>query len=394
MKAFFLYAFLGKEEVYMSEIIVKGTHADAKIFTASRNEADVEKYAFAQIKMICDDPSSDGSAIRLMPDVHPGKIGPVGLTMTVGKSIIPGLIGIDIGCGLTITGIDRIRNEFDRLDSVIRQNVPAGMRIRDKISRVTNEFDFDRLICRNHIRKKKAMLSLGTLGGGNHFIEIDRDEDKNTYLTIHTGSRHLGKEVAEHYMNEGQKALKDAGISVPYELTYLTGELCEAYLHDVDIVKEYAELNRQTIIKEICREMKWKVTESFSCIHNYVDLSGDAPVLRKGAISAKAGEKVIIPINMKEGVLLGTGIGNPDWNMSAPHGSGRIASREEIKKTHTVSEFRSVMKGIYSTCIGPGTLDEAPFAYRNMDYIKEAVKETVRIEKVIRPVYNFKGGDV
>ncbi len=374
------------------EITVKGVYTDAKIFAAS--EQDVEKYALAQVKMICDDPSADGTTIRLMPDVHPGNIGPVGLTMTVGDSIIPGLIGIDIGCGLTIAGIDHVRNEFDRLDSVIRQNVPAGMRIRDKVSRFVEEFDFDRLICRDHIRREKVMLSLGTLGGGNHFIELDRDENKNIYLAVHTGSRHLGKEVAEYYMNEGQKALKEAGITVPYEFTYLTGRLREAYLHDVDILKEYAELNRQTIIKEIFREMKWKVTDSFSCIHNYVDLSGDIPVLRKGAISAKEGERVIIPINMKEGVLLGKGLGNPDWNMSAPHGSGRIVSREDVKKSHTVSEFKSAMKGIYSTCIGPGTLDEAPFAYRNMDYIKEAVKETVRIEKVIRPIYNFKGGDV
>ena len=378
----------------MSEITVKGIYADAKIFTAAGEEESIERYSLAQVKMICDNPAAEGAVIRLMPDVHPGKIGPIGLTMTVGDRIIPGLIGIDIGCSLTIARIDRIRNEFDRLDSVIRQNIPAGMSIRDKVSRVVDDFDFDRLICRDHIRREKSMLNLGSLGGGNHFIELDKDGCKNTYLTVHTGSRHLGKEVAEYYMNEGQKALKEAGISVPYELTYLTGELCEAYLHDVDVVKEYAELNRQTIIKEICREMKWKVMDSFSCIHNYVDLSGDIPLLRKGAISAKEGVRVIIPINMKEGVLLGTGLGNPDWNMSAPHGSGRVASREVIRKTHTVSEFKTSMKGIYTSCIGSGTLDEAPFAYRSMDYIKEAVKETVRIEKVIRPVYNFKGGDI
>ena len=376
----------------MAEIMVNGVYADAKIFTATGDD-NVEQYAFAQIKMICDNPAAEGTVIRIMPDVHPAKIGPVGLTMTVGDRIIPGLIGIDIGCGLTIARIDRVRNEFDRLDGVIRQNIPAGMSIRDKVSRVVDDFDFDRLICRDHIRREKAMLSLGTLGGGNHFIELDRDEDKNTYLTVHTGSRHLGKEVAEYYMNEGQKALKEAGISVPYELTYLTGELCEAYLHDVDVVKEYTELNRQTIIKEICREMKWKVMDLFSCIHNYVDLSGDIPILRKGAISAKEGERVIIPINMKEGVLPGIGLGNPDWNMSAPHGSGRIASREEIRSTHTVSEFKASMKGIFTTCIGSGALDEAPFAYRNMDYIKEAIRDTVKIEKIISPMYNFKGGN-
>ena len=195
-------------------------------------------------------------------------------------------------------------------------------------------------------------------------------------------------------MNEGQKQLKAAGVDVPFELTYITGELYKAYIHDVAIVQEYAQLNRETIIREICRGMKWKVKDSISCVHNYIDLTGDIPMLRKGAISAKPGEKVVIPINMKDGILIGEGLGNMDWNCSAPHGSGRIAAREDIRKTHTVSEFRSAMKGIYSTCIGPGTLDEAPFAYRSIDHIRDAIKETVRVDKIIRPVYSFKGGNV
>lgn len=378
----------------MSEITVKGIYADAKIFTVAGEEERIERYSLAQVKMICDNPAAKGTVIRLMPDVHPGKIGPIGLTMTVGDRIIPGLIGMDIGCGITVTRIEKGKNEYDRLDRVIRENVPAGLKVRDRVSRFIDGFDFDRLICRDHIRKDRAMLGLGTLGGGNHFIEVGRDEDKNTYLIVHTGSRHLGKETADYYMNEGQKALKASGISdIPYEMTYLRGELREAYLRDINIIQEYAELNRQTIIKEICRGMKWKPVESFACVHNYVDLSGEIPVLRKGAISAKEDERVIIPVNMRDGVLLGKGLGNPDWNMSAPHGSGRIASREEIRKTHTVSEFKTSMKGIYTTCIGSGTLDEAPFAYRSMEYIQETVKETVEIDRIIRPVYNFKGGN-
>ena len=378
----------------MSEITVKGIYSDAKVFEADMDGSAVEQYTLAQIKMICDNPVSEGTIIRLMPDVHPGKIGPIGLTMTVGDRIIPGLMGIDIGCGITIVHIGRTRNEYEHLDSVIRNNVPSGLKIRDKASRLADDFDLDRLFCAGHIRKEKAMLSIGTLGSGNHFIELDRDENKNSYLAVHTGSRHLGKEVAEYYMNEGQKQLKAAGVDVPFELTYITGELYKAYIHDVAIVQEYAQLNRETIIREICRGMKWKVKDSIFCVHNYIDLTGDKPMLRKGAISAKPREKVVIPINMKDGILIGEGLGNMDWNCSAPHGSGRIASREDIRKTHTVSEFRSAMKGIYSTCIGPGTLDEAPFAYRSIDHIRDAIKETVRVDKIIRPVYSFKGGNV
>ena len=378
----------------MSEITVKGIYSDAKVFEADMDGSAVEQYTLAQIKMICDNPVSEGTIIRLMPDVHPGKIGPIGLTMTVGDRIIPGLMGIDIGCGITIVHIGRTRNEYEHLDSVIRNNVPSGLKIRDKTSRLADDFDLDRLFCAGHIRKEKAMLSIGTLGSGNHFIELDRDENKNSYLAVHTGSRHLGKEVAEYYMNEGQKQLKAAGVDVPFELTYITGELYKAYIHDVAIVQEYAQLNRETIIREICRGMKWKVKDSISCVHNYIGLTGDKPMLRKGAISAKPREKVVIPINMKDGILIGEGLGNMNWNCSAPHGSGRIASREDIRKTHTVSEFRSAMKGIYSTCIGPGTLDEAPFAYRSIDHIRDAIKETVRVDKIIRPVYSFKGGNV
>ena len=233
---------------------------------------------------------------------------------------------------------------------------------------------------------------MGTLGGGNHFIELDKDEDNNVWLTVHTGSRRLGKEVAEYYMNLGQKVLKKDGIDVPYEMTYLYGDLMKDYLHDVDIVQEYAELNRVLIIDTICRGMKWKWKDEVSSMHNYVGFYEGYYVLRKGAISACKGETVIIPINMKDGVIIGKGLGNSEWNCSAPHGSGRIASREEVKQSHTVSEYKNTMKGIYSSCINSGTLDEAPFAYRNIDYIKETIQDTVTIEKVLKPIYNFKAG--
>lgn len=375
-------------------ISVKGKYAEAQIMCSQELSCqDVDQYAISQIKMICDNEASEGSVIRVMPDVHPGKVGPIGLTMTVEDRILPALVGIDIGCGMLAVKLGKIRNDFQKLDSVIRENIPVGSGIIGSVHSNIS-FEFSRLRCYKHIRSEKAMLSIGTLGGGNHFIEIDQDDDLEPYMVIHTGSRHLGKEVAEYYMDAGQKELKSKGIKdVPYELTPLTGTLMDDYLHDIAIVQEYADLNRRAIARDILKGMKWKEKESVCCIHNYVDFSGDKLLLRKGAISARAGEDVIIPINMKDGVILGKGLGNKEWNYSAPHGSGRISSRENVLQNHTVSEFKAEMKGVYSVCIGKETLDEAPFAYRRESYIKEAVKDTVIIEKIIRPVYNYKGGN-
>ena len=357
-------------------------------------DGNVDQYAIAQVQMIADNEAAKGSRICVMPDVHPGKVGPVGLTMTVNDSVMPALIGIDIGCGMSMAKLGKIRKDYQKLDAVIRECVPVGFRIRNTSHVDAMSFDLDGLICADHIRKDKALLSLGTLGGGNHFIEIDKDKNDEGYLVVHSGSRHLGKEVTEYYMELGHRALKDQGKEIPYELTHLTGSLLADYLHDIVIVQEYAALNRAIMIKEICRGMKWKVKDIQSCIHNYIDTSGDENILRKGAISARAGEEVIIPINMRDGVILGKGRGNEAWNFSAPHGAGRLSSREETLNAHTVSEFKASMKGIYSSCISKDTLDEAPFAYRDMDYITKAVEETVEITKIIRPVYNYKGGNV
>ncbi|MCR5331791.1 MAG: RtcB family protein [Lachnospiraceae bacterium] len=355
--------------------------------------ANVDQYALAQVQMICDNIASEGSVIRVMPDVHPGKVGPIGLTMTVGERILPSLVGVDIGCGMLAVKLGKIRNDFQKLDAVIRDNVPAGFKIRSNVHRGA-DLDLERLRCYKHIRHDKALLSIGTLGGGNHFIELDQEENKEVYMIIHTGSRHLGKEVVEYYLSAGQKALEKQGINnVPYEMTYLTEELKDDYLHDLAVVQEYADLNRRVIASEIIKGMKWKEKEVISCVHNYVDLSGEKPVLRKGSISARENEDVIIPINMRDGVILGKGKSNEEWNYSAPHGAGRIASREATNNTHTVSEFKASMKGIYSTCISSDTLDEAPFAYRGADYIKEAVEDTVSISKILKPVYNYKGGN-
>lgn len=233
--------------------IVNGVYASAKIF------ADIiDDYALDQIQMLCDQEAFRGCKIRIMPDVHPGKVGTIGFTSTVGEKILPNVVGIDIGCGITLAKLKQKKVEFQKLDSVIREQIPSGFQIRKRPHRFGEDFDFSRLNCRKHIQKAKALLSLGTLGGGNHFIEVDKDEDGMLYVAIHSGSRHLGKEVTEFYLLEGQKVLKGKGIQVPYELTWLEGELKEAYLYDLRIVQEFAALNREAILDELVKGMKWR----------------------------------------------------------------------------------------------------------------------------------------
>ena len=254
---------------------------------------------------------------------------------------------------------------------------------------MAEEFSYEELHCVSHINRNRAERSLGTLGGGNHFIELDRGSDGSMYLVVHTGSRHLGEEVTEYYTKLADRCLKEQGIEVSYYMSYLEGGNKAAYLEDVRIIQHYAEWNRQIIVREILKGMKWKAVEQFSVAHNYLDDSG---ILRKGAVSARNGEKVIIPANMKDGIILGIGKGNAEWNYSAPHGSGRRLKREDVKDRHTVSEFKKEMKGIYSSCIGADTLDEAPFAYRSITEIVEQIKDTVEITEILKPVYNFKAG--
>lgn len=374
--------------------IITGKYTEAKVYTSG----ELESYARAQLQMLCDNECLAGSRIRVMPDVHPGKVGTIGLTMTVGERLMPFLTGIDIGCGVTMACICKGKREWDRLDSVIKSGVPAGFSSQHKPHAKAADFDFSRLYCAKHIRSQRAALALGTLGSGNHFIEVGTDGD-SLYLFIHSGSRILGKEVTEHYVAKGQIELKARGINIPYELTWLDGALLQAYLHDAAILQEYAELNRQIMIAEILKGMKWKADEMCSCPHNYIaadeqtmEIFG-APILRKGAISAMQSEQVIIPINMRDGVILGTGLGNTEWNCSAPHGAGRILKREDVRQKHTMSEYKIAMKGVHSMSISADTLDEAPFAYRSLEEIASAVSETIRIDKIVKPAYNFKAGD-
>ena len=364
--------------------IVKGIYAVAKIFTD-----DVEDYAEAQVKIICDNEVAAGSIICMMPDIHPGRFAPIGLSMTVADKVIPQLLGVDIGCGMTCVKLNRNNVEFQRLDKVIRENIPSGFAIRKEPHHMAGEFSYEELHCIRHINVEKAEKSLGTLGGGNHFIELDRGNDGCMYLVVHTGSRHLGEEVAEYYTKLANSRLKEKGRKIPYYMSYLEGEDKKAYMEDVQIIQRYAQCNRQIIVREILKGMKWKAVEQFSVPHNYLDASG---TLHKGSISARSGEKVIIPANMKDGIILGIGKGNTEWNYSSPHGSGRKLKREDVKSRYTVSEFKKEMKGIYSSCVGAETLDEAPFAYRSITEIAEQIRDTVEVTELLKPVYNFKAG--
>ena len=366
---------------------IKGNYAEAVVYASS-----IEDYAKAQIKMICDNDISLGSKIRIMPDCHPGKVGPIGLTMTVTNKVIPQLMGIDIGCGMLVAKIKAKNIEFQKLDKVIRENVPAGFAIR-KTPHGKASFDvISDLRCIRAVNSDKAFRSLGTLGGGNHFIEVDKGCDWY-YIIIHTGSRHLGVDVADYYTEHARRRLVNMGKDVPYEMAYVEGTLMDDYLHDAAIATAYASLNREIILHEILKGMKWKEEERYESIHNYIATLPDGTnILRKGAASALEGESVIIPINMRDGVILGTGKGNPEWNYSAPHGSGRKIKRIEVQNGYTVSAFKKDMKGIYSTSVCAETLDEAPVAYRGIDEIMPVIKDTVEVKEVLKPVYNFKAG--
>lgn len=366
---------------------IHGTYTSAAIFTDS-----IDQYALAQVQMLCGHPCAEGSRIRVMPDVHPGKTGPVGLTMTFPDRLLPALVGIDIGCGMTCAVLGTKKTEYQRLDAVIREHIPGGMSIRRTPHRRGEDFPYETLECIEHIQLDKTVLSMGTLGGGNHFIEIDRDEEGVYYLTIHSGSRRLGKEMAEYYLRLGQKELKARRIQAPWPMIWLEGTLLSDYLHDLEIVQDYAAWNRLAILETLCSYMKWKPTDVFSCPHNYVARQEDGYLLRKGAVSAEKGERLLIPANMRDGILLAEGKGNPEWNCSAPHGSGRIMKREDVAKRFTLSRFRSEMKGIYCTCVSRDTLDEAPFAYRDIHSISALIQDTAEIRKLLTPVYNYKAG--
>lgn len=399
---------------------VKGRYNEAVVYTDV-----VEEAALEQIRRLCDMEFTAGSRIRIMPDVHAGAGCTIGTTMTIRDKVVPNLVGVDIGCGMETVRIREKELDWSRLDALIRERIPAGFLIREEPHPYCSGIDLTELKClrAGAINLERAVRSLGTLGGGNHFIEADRDERGNLYLVIHSGSRHLGLETAGYYQDQAFKSLNTvskesvrklieklkaegrqreierevkafngaAGTGIPRELAYVSGAVMEDYIHDMKLVQRYAMLNRKAMMDELVRGMGLTVEEEFTTVHNYIDT--EAMILRKGAVSAKRGEKLLIPINMKDGSLICIGKGNEEWNCSAPHGAGRLMSRRAAKKRFSVQEFEAQMKGIYTTSVGDETLDECPMAYKAMEDIVNNIGETAAISRVIRPVYNFKAGE-
>lgn len=396
---------------------LQGKYNTAKVFTDV-----IDQESIAQIIQLCSQEFTKGLRIRMMPDVHAGSGCTVGTTMTIQDKIVPNLVGVDIGCGMETVRIREKEINLEKLDKLIYDKIPSGFAIRTKNHPYVKKLKLQELRCLKHIDLLRAEKSLGTLGGGNHFIEADRDGKGNIYFVIHSGSRHLGLEVAKFYQSAGYhrlnkssyedvqkliKSLKKQGrereiegavkklratktTHIPKELAYVEGELFHDYVHDMQLIQEFAMLNRKAMMDELVRGMEVHVEEEFTTIHNYLDTKN--LILRKGAVSAQWGERLLIPINMRDGSLICRGKGNADWNYSAPHGAGRLMSRSKAKETFSVEEYEMEMKGIYSTSVNKGTLDECPMAYKGMDDIVNNIGDTVEIETVIKPIYNFKAG--
>lgn len=396
---------------------VQGKYNTAKIFTDV-----VDQSAISQVIELCNQEFCKGSKIRLMPDIHAGAGCTVGTTMTITDKVVPNLVGVDIGCGMETIKISEDNLDLKKLDELIYQRIPSGFDIRKSPHSFTKSIDLTKLRCAKHCNLNRAVLSLGTLGGGNHFIEADKDSNGRIYIVVHSGSRHLGVEVAKYYQETAYKALnhsteddikvlidnlKAAGrqneiqdaiiktkteckTNIPKALAYVSGELFDDYIHDMKIVQKFAEWNRRAIMDEIINGMGLHIADQFTTIHNYIDT--EAMILRKGSVSSKACEKLLIPINMRDGSLICFGKGNSDWNFSAPHGAGRLMSRAAAKQAFSVNEFEEQMDGVYTTSVGLSTLDECPMAYKSMQDIINNIEPTADIVEVIKPIYNFKAG--
>lgn len=417
-----------------------------KIFTN-----DIEQEAVDQIELLLQQEPFKNCKVRIMPDVHAGKGCVIGFTADLGDKVIPNIVGVDIGCGMLCVELGKVDLDLEKLDKIIHKNIPAGRNIREQ--KLINFDKINDLYCLRELKEtKKFNRAIGTLGGGNHFIEVDVDKEDNKYLVIHTGSRNLGKQVADYYQNlaielcsgkeemfkrkeeiiktykeqerksEIQKTLKEVESEykqdkseLPNELCYLEGKYREMYLHDMEICQRYASINRVEIAQKILQEMfpnplyKENIEtidlgyryntmviqnkigidfKAFETIHNYISFEDN--IVRKGAIRANKDERVIIPINMRDGSIIAVGKGNKDWNNSAPHGAGRLMSRRKAKETFNLKEFKESMKDVYSTSVAEDTIDEAPFVYKPMQEIIDNIKDTVKIEKIIKPIYNFK----
>ena len=401
-------------------IEITGTFNTARVFATTLDDG-----AREQIREVCDTEAFSSSKIRIMPDVHAGKGCTIGTTMTVTDKIVPAMVGVDIGCGMYTVYLGNIEIDFEKLDETAH-SIPSGKKVWEGRQ---ERFGLTELRCYRYLRDTRRLeRSLGTLGGGNHFIEIDEDSDGGKYLVIHSGSRNLGTQVAEFYQQQAvdlnvgkeeyfcrreeiirtykeqgrrteiQSALKALEMdfqarepTLPRDLCFLYGSFMEDYLHDADICRKFAERNRAKMAEIILERCGWDALETFQTVHNYIDVN--EMVLRKGAVSAKAGEKLLIPINMRDGSLICIGKGNEDWNCSAPHGAGRLMSRSAAFERLTMAEYETQMAGIYSTCVVPDTLDESPMAYKSMEEIVENIEPCAEILCRIRPIYNFKAAE-
>ena len=390
---------------------------DLKIFTEN-----IEPEAVHQVYTMASQPAFAKERVRIMPDVHSGMGCVVGFTATLSDMVIPNVLGVDLGCGMLTLQLGKIEIDFPALDAFIKSHIPAGSRVRKESSR-EGESLVKQLHCFSQLHDlPRLFASLGTLGGGNHFIEIDGDEEGNKYLVVHSGSRNLGLQVAKIYAKmavesckfcaeeerarvtaelKGKPELLSAAIAavnakyahrtkIPNELCYLDGEQMRSYMHDLRLCQQFATLSRKKMADDIAKFLKVHKYDSFETVHNFID---DDNIVRKGAIPAHKGQRVLIPMNMRDGCLIAVGKGNEDWNCSAPHGAGRICRRSEAKDLFTVEEFRETMQGIYSSTVGEGTLDESPFVYKPMQEIVQLIAPTVEIERVIKPLYNFKAGE-
>lgn len=396
----------------------------------------VDNATISQIITLCNSEVYSDQKIRIMPDCHAGTGCVVGTTMTINNAVTPNLVGVDIGCGMLAVKLKEKHIDLPKFDSVVKSEICSGKAARRKDYIKSTEIDLDKLACKEHkapLRIDNAYASIGTLGGGNHFIELDKDNEGFIWLVIHTGSRHLGIEVCNWYqkqaytrlkavINGGTMAMKRLELinklksegrqqsidrylkefdrnyrekepNISYELCYCTDELFDMYIHDMEIVQQYASINRHEIAKLILKNAKLHRIDEFETIHNYIDTKN--MILRKGAVSAQVGERLLIPINMKDGSLLCRGKGNMEWNCSAPHGAGRMFSRSETKERYSVSDFKNIMKesGVYSSCIGQGTLDECPMAYKPIESILANISDTVEVTDILKPVYNFKASN-
>lgn len=396
---------------------------EGKINSAISFAKNIDEKAKDQIQRMCDYEFIKDSKIRIMPDVHAGKGCTIGTTMTVTDKVVPNIVGVDIGCGMYTVNIGKDKIDFEHLDEAAHF-IPSGLNVWNNKQEI---FDLHRLHCYDKLKNIRWVENgLGTLGGGNHFIEVDKSSDGTNYLIIHSGSRNLGKQVAEIYqelaidLNVGKasyikqrenliREYKETGrskeiqsalqklaenrrkTSIPEDLCFLYGEYLKNYLDDVKICQEFAKRNREIMAKILIERTGLRMGEYFHTIHNYIDV--DEMILRKGAIAAHYGEKVLIPINMRDGSIIAVGKGNPDWNYSAPHGAGRIMSRMQAKSSLQMSDYKKSMEGIYTTSINENTIDEAPMAYKSIDDILNSIHETVEVIEILKPVYNFKASE-